>query len=110
MPEHTNLSVAANGLICLCQGFFHGKILVISSHDFCRTSVLMVKADEVLQDINQSFLLEDTIEEGLVVGYGIRFYFTVHALPLHKAVLLGGNCSCLRYQMVTNHREGVVDK
>ena len=110
MPEHTNLSVAANGLVRLRQSFLYRKVLVIGTHDLCRTSVLMVKADEVLKDVNQPFLLEDTIEEGLVVGYGIRLYFTVHALPFHKAVLLGGNCSCLRYQMVTNHREGVVDK
>ena len=95
MPEHTDLSITANGLVCLRQCFVHRKILVIGSHDLCRTSVLMVKTDKVLQDIYESLFLEDAIKEGLVVSKRSRFHRSVHALPFHVTVLLGGNGTCL---------------
>ena len=110
MPEHTNLTVAVHRRFRMPQRLVHGKVLVVGAHDLCHASVLMVEADEVLQDVREPVFLEDAAEEGLVVGHLVGFRMSVHALPFHIAVGFRRDGSCLGGQHVAGHAEGVEHK
>ena len=110
MPEHANLSVATHSSMGMLKRFVHRKVLVIGCHDLCHSSILMVKAFEVLQDVNESFFLEDTIEECLVVSNLRRLALTVHALPFHITVSLGCDGAGLCGQHVAGQVEGIIHK
>ena len=94
----------------MLKRFVHGKVLVIGCHDLSHSPILMVKAFEILQDINKSLLFKDTIEECLVVGNLRRLALTIHALPFHITVSLGCDGTGLCGQHIAGHVEGVIDK
>ena len=110
MPEHANLAIATDGLSCLHQRLVHGEILMIGSHNFCSAPVFMVKAQEVLQNVDEPFPAEDTLKECLVVNdlYGLSL--SVSAFPFHIPIGLGRQRSGLGGQHVAGHAEGVIDK
>ena len=69
VPEHTYLAVAFHCRTGALQGFAHGVVLVVGSKNLGVFALVLVEADEVLQDVEQSLLLEHSEEEGAIVGH-----------------------------------------
>ena len=110
MPEHANLAVATNGLASFHQCLVHSEILMIGSHNLCSAPIFMVKAQKVLQDVDEPFPSEDALKECLVIDDLHRFCLAVTALPLHISVGFGCQRSGLGGQHVAGHTKSVIDK
>ena len=88
VPEHAALAILSGiGLVCPCQRFVHGKVLVVGSHDLTSLTFLMVEADVVTQDIQQPLLGKYPLEECVVGDDFLRAVLPVLGLPFHVAVL-----------------------
>ena len=68
VPEHTDFSVSFHCGTGALQGFAHGVVLVVGGKNLGVFALVLVEADEVLQDVEQSLLLEHAEEEGAIVG------------------------------------------
>ena len=68
VPEHADFSVAFHGGTGALQGFAHGVVLVVGGKNLGVFALVLVEADEVLQNVEQSLLLEHAEEEGAIVG------------------------------------------
>ena len=68
VPEHADFSVAFHCGTGALQGFAHGVVLMIGGKNLGVFALVLVEADEVLQNVEQSLLLEHAEEEGAVVG------------------------------------------
>ena len=68
VPENTDFPVAFHCRTGALQGFAHGVVLVIGGENLGVFALVLVEADEVLQNVEQSLLLEHTEEEGAIVG------------------------------------------
>ena len=95
MPENTDLAITTHRRMRMSHRLVYCEVLVIGTHDLHQSAVFMIKADIVLEDIQQPRLFKDTTEERLVVGNLVRLHLTVHALPFHVAVLLGSDGTSL---------------
>ena len=68
VPEHADFSVAFHCGTGALQGFAHGVVLVVGGKNLGVFALVLVEADEVLQNVEQSLLLEHAEEEGAIVG------------------------------------------
>ena len=69
MPEHTALAILS--LVCSLSALYrlvYGKILMVCTHHLHPLSLLMVKADEVAYDVNQSLCGEYALKESVIVS------------------------------------------
>ena len=110
MPEHADLSIASDSRCRVRHRLIHSKILMIGRHDLCQASIFMIEALKVVQDIYQPLLLKDATKECFVIGNLVRFILAIYALPLHKAVGLGGDGTSLGSQHIAGYAEGIKNK
>ena len=108
VPEHPDLALLLHGIECATERLVHGKILMVSPEYLPSLSVRLVKAKEVLYQVEQAGLVEDAMEEGMIVGYGVRFVLAILGFPLHVALLLGGKGSRTGGEHIRNHIEAIV--
>ena len=68
VPEHAYLAVALHCRTGALQGLAHGVVLMVGGENLGIPALVLVEADEVLQDVEQPLLLEHAEEEGAIVG------------------------------------------
>ena len=65
MPEYTALAIGCRGVRGRGNRLFYGEILMIAGKNFELLRPFIGEADEVFQDIQKAFLLENSVEEGI---------------------------------------------
>ena len=108
MPEHTNLTIASHGILRSLDGFVHGEVLMVARQYLIVLALVLAVANEVLDDVDESFLPEHTFEEHVVIHHLGALIHAVLRLPLHESVLARSNRASLRLRHVAHHAEHVV--
>ena len=108
VPEHTDFAVSVYGIVCPFESTIDGKVLMITGKDLCGSAFTMVKADEVMYDVQQTLFREYTMEEGIVADMIFVFIDSVAALPLHIAFLIGCYRTGKGKTHIGNDVEGIV--
>ena len=110
VPEYTNLPISTYSSMCVSYSLAYCKILMISTHNLCCATILMVHTDKVLQQVYQSYLIEYSVEECIIAGYHCVLIAAINTLPFHISVFLCCDSSCLCYQHITYHIESIIDE
>ena len=110
VPEHPNLTVTAHGLFRALQGFIYGKILMVGTQYLPRLPLVLVEAKEVLNQVEETMLVENALKESGIIGYGIRFILPILGFPLHVSLLLGGKRAHTGGKHIRNHIESIVNE
>ena len=107
VPEHADLAIACHRLHGAVGRLAHREVLVVPSEYLHNALGRVVKADEVVHDVDEALLAEHAVEHRLPVGVRRSRVVAVHALPGDVAVLLGRNGAHARLGEVAHHAEGV---
>ena len=110
MPEHTAFTVCNGSVFCRFDCLFNRKILMVAGKNFECVDTLIREANEVLNNIEQSFLLEHTLKESIKLCILSVFIIAVFCFPLHKAIFAGGDRTCFRGQLIAHNADSVVDE
>ena len=110
MPEHAALAVGDGGVLGGFDSLLYCKILVVACQDLKGIGPVHIKANKVLEDVQEPLFLEDALKEGVKLGILGIFVTAILGFPLHKAVFPGGNGARLGGGQVTHNADLVVDK
>ena len=110
MPEYADFAVTAYGELGALDGLADGKILVVARKNLMAAHAVIVEADEVPDDVQEPFFLEDALKESREVREGLGFHIPVFRLPLHEAVLAARDGPRLAHQLVGHDADAVVDE
>ena len=108
VPENTDFAVSVYGIVCPFERTVDGKVLMVSGKYLGGSAFTMVKADEVMYDVQQTLFGEYTMEEGIVADMIFVFIDSVAALPLHIAFFVGCYRTGKGQSHVGNDVEGIV--
>ena len=110
MPKHTTLTIgdgsSFGGLDCLS----YGEILMITSQYFEGVHTFVGKADEVLYQVKQTFLLEHPLKEGIELCVLRVLVASIDRFPFHEAIFARGDRTGFRGHLVTHNTDGIVDE
>lgn len=65
MPKHTAFAVRFRGVLCGLHGLIDSEILVVAREYLELLQSLVGEADKVLDNVQQSLPLKNTLEEGV---------------------------------------------
>lgn len=83
---------------------------MIARKNFIRIDSVVVKTDEVFDDVEQAIFLKDTFKEGGKICKGTGFNIAVLGFPFHKAVFTAGDCTRLACKLVAQYANAVIDE
>ena len=110
MPEHANFAISSNRILSADNSFFHGKILVICTKNFDYFFRSIVKAHEILNNIQQPCFWQHSIKHGLprsVLRFGI---VPIDRLPCHVTILVRGNGTNSSFSHIAHYAEHIRHK
>ena len=110
MPEHAALTVGDGGIFGGFHGLFHREILVIPRQNFEGVGPVHIEADKVLEDVQKTLFLKDTLKKGVELGGLGVLVAAILGFPLHEAVLAGGDGTSFGGGQVTHNTNLVVNK
>ena len=110
MPEHAALAIGYGGMPGGFDGLFHGEILMIARQNLEGVGAVHIEADEVAQDVQKPRLFKDALKEGVKLGVLGVFVAAILGLPLHEAVLAGGDGARLGGGQVAHDAHLIVDE
>ena len=110
MPKHTAFAVRFRGVLCGLHSLIDSEILVVAREYLELLQSLVGEADKVLDNVQQSLPLKNTLEEGIELCVLRIFVIAVLRFPLHKAVFAGGNRSSFGGQMVAHDADAVINE
>ncbi len=110
VPEHAALTVRHGGVSGGFDGFLHGEILVVRRHHLEGVLPIHIKADKVFQNVQKARLFKHPLKEGVELGVLGILIAAVPGLPLHEAVLAGGDGARPGGGQIAHDADLVVDK
>src|SRR6266481_480188 len=113
MPDHAGAAVAANGrgFDRAFHGFIDGMKLVVTSHFFVELTAIVLKDNEIADEIEKTILFEHAFDQrrqfqSILWGD----IFAVHGAPRSKALPVGGEASGLGVNAIGDDHYLVVRK
>ena len=110
MPKHTTFAVGNGGMLRGFDCFSDCKILMISSQNLKSIGAAYIKADKILDDVQQAFFLENAFKEGVKLSSLGIFIAAVLGFPLHETLFTGGNGSCTGSGHIAYHADCIIVK
>ena len=110
MPEHAALTIRYRRVFGRLQCFFDSKILMVSCKHFKRILPIHIKANEILQNIQETCFLEHSLKESIKRCILCILITAVNRLPCHKAILARCNRTRTRSCHITHYANRVIDK
>ena len=110
MPKYTTFAVGKGGVLCGFDCFSNCKILMISSQNLKGIGTAYIKADKILDDVQQAFFLENAFKEGVKLSSLGIFIAAVLGFPLHETLFTGGNGSCTGSGHIADHADCIIVK
>ena len=110
MPEHTAFTIGNGSSFSRFDCFSYSKILMITSQYFEGVHTLVGKADEVLYQVKQAFLLEHSLKEGIKLCVLRVLIASIDCFPFHEAIFAGSNCTGFGGHLVAHNADGIIDE
>ena len=86
MPEHTTSAVRRHAFLRRLNCLTNSKVLMVSGKDLELLQSFIGEADEILDDIKQSFFLEHAFKERIKLCVLCIFVATILRLPFHEPI------------------------
>ena len=112
MPEDAALAVSAftRGITGALNRLPDSEILMIGSQDLELIDPVVIKANEILQNIKKTVSLKNALKECVKLSILSIFIAAVLRLPLHKTVFSGSNGSGFGRGHVTHDADCVINE
>lgn len=108
MPENATFTICLGSDLCFFDGLSNGKILMIASKDLIGCGLLDIKANEILDDIQQTCPIKHTFIERIKLSKGRVFIAAILCFPLHEAIKAGSDRTGFVSCQIANNAYGVV--